>query len=221
MRARWIRSAGTPLAGARVHGLERACELTLSKHWKGLTTVLIWAIACVAVSTARAADADRQIVFKETDLRVAPPAGTIYWSVDRGGRVVLSDRPDPGAPRQIAGHYQPYTDPDAMQRAQREREFWQAQARALDERQRDRDREQEMWRRQREIAFERELAASHGYGSYWGDPAIAWRVVRGAVPLPSQPAPASQAVFAPSQSAAPGQGAAPFLSSGFASGLRR
>lgn len=157
---------------------------------------------------------------RTSDLRLPPPTSTIHWAVAKDGSVVLSDRPEPGATQQGVQSFRSYSDPESLARASRERDYWRAQAEAFSARQRERDRELEQ---RRVVAMpDRDYYA---YPQYFAVPGYYRH--HGLRPFPPpggiSPGPSfgAGAPFSQSHSAAPGQGPAPFLSSGFATGLRR
>lgn len=156
---------------------------------------------------------------RTSDLRLPPPTSTIHWAVAKDGSVVLSDRPEPGAAQQGVQSFRSYSDPESVARATREREYWRAQADAFSARQRERDRDLEQ---RRVVAVPDQ--DYYGYPRYFAVPGYFRH--HGLRPFPPggvSPGPSfgTGVPFTQSHSAAPGQGPAPFLSSGFATGLRR
>ena len=74
----------------------------------------------------------------------------IYRSVGKDGQVVFGDRPEPEAAQSNATHFMSYSSPQAMARAQQERDYWHRQADGLRQRQLTRDQELEQARREAE-----------------------------------------------------------------------
>jgi hypothetical protein len=188
---------------------------TISRAWPAVAALVFALSGPVDAAPAQ----PKPIVLKDTDLALAPPTSTIYWSVGKDGKLALSDRPDPQAPSRGANSYRSSSDPESLARAKREREYWRAQADAFAARQRERDRDLEEARRFRVLSAERQSIA--GYGGYVGVPVVGLRAPVGAWPGGAPPGGAQVGIFTSPQSAAPGTGPAPFLSSGFATGLRR
>ncbi len=190
----------------------------------GLRHRLFAAVAVLAAGLPVAAGADtilrdgRSVTLPPPHPLVSPPATTIYWSVGKDGGVTLSDRPAQGAGRQDLKSYGGPSYPESLARAERERDHWRRQSDAFDARQRQRDHELEQARMARLQTYERERQADGPWMPYVG-------VVRGGghdpwqrrIPTIAAPAPS----FQQPQAFAPGQGPAPFLGSGFATGLRR
>lgn len=184
----------------------------------------LFAVAAVLAAGLPVAAADtlqgggRSVTLPAPPALGGTPATTIYWSVGPDGSVTLSDRPAQGTGRQDLKSYGGPSYAESLARAERERDYWRRQSDAFDARQRQRDHELALARMARVQAFERERQANGPWVPYVG-------VVRGGGfypwqrPVPTIAAPAPS--FQQPQSFAPGQGPAPFLSSGFASGLRR
>lgn len=74
----------------------------------------------------------------------------IYRSVGENGQIVFGDKPEPNAIQATATNFMSYSSPQALARAQQEREYWRNQAEGLRQRQTLRDRELERVRRERE-----------------------------------------------------------------------
>ncbi len=135
---------------------------------------------------------------------------------------MLGDRPTAGAAQQGVQTFRSHSDPESIARAARERAYWREQADAFSTRQRARDRELEQ---RRALALSQHEGGYYGYPQYYAVPGYYARGF-GPRPFPAggiSPGPGfgNGVPFTQSHGAAPGQGPAPFLSSGFASGLRR
>lgn len=66
---------------------------------------------------------------------VVVPGNAIFRSVTADGRVVFGDQPEPGARETSATRFMSYSTPEALSRARQERDYWRAQAQALNQRQ--------------------------------------------------------------------------------------
>jgi hypothetical protein len=185
---------------------------------QGLVIVLAAAMPATAVAlTDRPPRSD--LPPRTSDLRLPAPTSTIHWAVAKDGSVMLSDRPGSGAAQQGVQSFRSYSDPESIARAARERDYWRAQAEAFNARQRERNREFEQ---RRVVAVPDQ--ADYGYPRYFAVPGyLRYQGPRPFPPAGVNPGPSfgTGAPFTQSHGAAPGQGPAPFLSSGFATGLRR
>lgn len=81
---------------------------------------------------------------------VTPAAtSTIFWALDKRGVLVLSDRPAVQGSQAGQQTFAASTDAASLAKAQRERDYWRAQADQFSSRQRERERELEAARRLR------------------------------------------------------------------------
>lgn len=150
------------------------------------------------------------------------PSSTIYWSVGKDGSLRLSDRPEAGGAQRGVQSFPNRSDAASLERAAKERAYWRAQDEAFAARQRERDRE--LAQRRVVTIGQADIGGPYGWPYYYAVPGVYRHpLVRGLPPSGISPGPGfgSGAPFVQSNSAPPGQGPAPFLSSGFASGLRR
>ena len=174
-------------------------------------------IACVTVAPAVAQQGSSQGPRSSAKPVQTARAGegTIFWSLDKGGSLLLSDRPAAGGAQSGSRTYAVSKDQQTLARAQSEREYWRHQAEGFSARQRDREREIEETRRLR-LLQTRENERSNYYPIY--PRAIGW--------YPNMGAPLVGGFnVAPSYTSSPGaaaqSGPANFQSSGFANPLRR
>lgn len=125
------------------------------------------ALAVLSATPASAADADSRRAGPGAEARLAPSAAaqvdgrggstTLFRSTMPDGRVVIGDRPEPGARRTEAIGSAPTGDRPGVARAQQEREYWRQRAEAFAQRQRQRDRDLEA---ERERERRERIAAS-------------------------------------------------------------
>lgn len=127
---------------------------------------LLPSLAFVCAVPADAADGDARRPGPSAEARSASPAAlasadgrggaatTLFRSIMPDGRLVIGDRPEPGARRVEAIGSAPAGDRPGVARAQQEREYWRQRAEAFAQRQRQRDRDLDAERERRERAAE-------------------------------------------------------------------
>jgi hypothetical protein len=99
-------------------------------------------------------------------------ATVIYRSLMPDGRLVLSDRPSPGASKvETTAYAAPHSSTPSAMRAVQEREYWRKQAEAFAERQRarelDADARRERMADRAAMARAYEVLGSYGYPAYF------------------------------------------------------
>lgn len=136
------------------------------------------------------------------------PTSRVYRSVDRDGRVVFGDQPEPGAKSVLARSFAPSSDPQAMETARRRQAYWRAQAEAFSARQKERE--------QAEARARSEAQSAAGGPSFVLVVPRNLRASGWSVPV-QMPAGGFPAVY-PSSPGAAAQVPAAFIGSGFATG---
>lgn len=165
------------------------------------------AAAASPVSREPAAPSRSTQELEARGLTLGAPVSRVFRSTGPDGRVVFSDRPEPGAKSVEVRSFAPSSDPQAVETARRRQAYWRAQAAAFSERQRERDEAERRARLEEERAAEAQsryvLFVPHQLRAPWyAEP-----------PLPPPPG-AFPPVFPAGPGAAAGAPAA-FIGSGF------
>lgn len=140
-------------------------------------------------------------------LTLGAPVSRVFRSTGADGRVVFSDRPEPGAKSVEVRSFASSSDPQAVETARRRQAYWRAQAAAFSERQKEREEAERRARLEAERAAEAEaryvLFVPHHLRAPW----------YAAPPMPPPPG-----AFPPAYPSGPGAAAgapAAFIGSGF------
>jgi len=138
---------------------------------------------CAYGAQAAASMASEPLSMSGRNLGLDAPSARIYRSVSKDGTVVFGDQPQAGAASMQVRTYASSTAPVALERADREREYWRKRAEGFAQRQRERDRELEETRRLNMLSAQRNAYASAQTPVYLRSPY--W--VRGAYRQPPVP----------------------------------
>ncbi|HPA91620.1 MAG TPA: DUF4124 domain-containing protein [Quisquiliibacterium sp.] len=132
------------------------------------------AALCGLVGQAAASTTSEPLAMSGQNLDLAAPSARIYRSVARDGSVVFGDQPQAGATSMQVRTYASSSAPDALARADREREYWRKRAEGFAQRHRERERDLEETRRLNILSAQRNAYAAaprvpiYLRSPYWG-----------------------------------------------------
>ena len=135
--------------------------MTVAIHTRrGFGAALLIALS-IAGAYPVAGAASEPLAASGQNLSLDAPTARIYRSVGKDGSVVFTDQPRAGAASMQVRTYSSSSEPAAIERAEREREYWRRQSEAFALRQRERERE---------LAEDRRLSSLSSQ-PYYADPA--------------------------------------------------
>ena len=184
---------------------------TLFPH-AGVVPALLFMTLCTIGGQAAASTASEPLSMAGRNLGLDAPSARIYRSVSQDGAVVFGDQPQAGAASMQVRTYSSSTAPDALARADREREYWRKRAEGFAQRHRERERDLEETRRLSMLSAQRTVYAAAQTPVYLRSPYWA----RGASRPPMVPAGALVPAYPPMPGISSGV-PSNFIGSGFSS----